>query len=327
MPDPRVLIDRALEATVVLSFTNVGYAARERLWRFRDLDRIPLAGRTVLVTGANSGLGYATAERLAGMGAAVRMLVRSDAKGDDTRRRIIAATGNDDVDYGVADLADLASVRSFASDLRTANDRLDVLVHNAGAMFDERDETIDGIERTLQVHVVAPFLLTHELLDLLEGSAPSRVVTVTSGGMYAEGLEVRRLPSQRDYRPTLAYARAKRAQVVLNRLWAERTRGSGVDFQAMHPGWARTAGVARSLPGFNRVMGPLLRTPEQGADTIVWLAATDDARDAPGSLWLDRRRRGEHKLPTTRHDPAEERALWQEVSRLAGVEQRLDASY
>ncbi len=322
MPSPRELADRALEATVVLSFTNVGYAVRRRLFDFDDPSAIDMRGRTVLITGANSGLGFATARQLAATGASIRMLVRSSDKGDDTVRRLVAATGNDDVDYGVADLADLSSVRSFAESFRAANERLDVLIHNAGAMFDQREQTVDGIEKTLQVHVVGPFLLTTELLPLLEASAPSRVITVTSGGMYAEELKVRRLQSERDYRPTVAYARAKRAQVVLNRMWGECMIQRGVDFQAMHPGWAATPGVERSLPGFNRLMGPFLRTEEQGADTSVWLATSDAPREHPGSLWLDRRRRSEHKLPNTRHERSEEWRLWDEIARLAGVQQQ-----
>lgn len=313
-------VDGAMEATVVPSFSRIGYAVRRRTDGWTPLDGYDLDGRTVLVTGANSGLGYATAERLAGLGAQVRLLVRSDAKGRDTQARIRAATDNDDVDFLTADLADLASVRSFATRFADEHDGLDVLVHNAGAMFGERRETVEGIETTVAVHVVGPFLLTTLLLPLLQQRAPSRVITVSSGGMYTEKLDVDRLESPDDYRPAVAYARAKRAQVVLTDQWARRFGSTGITFHAMHPGWAATPGVERSLPAFNRVMGPLLRDAEQGADTTVWLAASPDAGRDNGRFWLDRRPRSEHKVPFTRADDAEARRLWDHVRARAGVD-------
>lgn len=314
------LLDRALDASVVLGYTDVGYAVRRRTLGFRDLDTYDLTGRTVVVTGGNSGLGYATAEQLLRCGANVLVTVRSTEKGDDTVRRLVAATGRDDVTFGVLDLASLASVRDFAATVQAHDLAIDTLVHNAGAMFDDRRETADGIERTAQVHVVAPFLLTSLLLDHLGAQAPARVLTVSSGGMYAERLRVRHLQSPDDYAPAKAYARAKRAQVVLARQWAARHGDRGIRFHALHPGWAETPGVSSSLPVFERVMGARLRDPAEGADTTVWLVADEAALASNGDFWHDRRRRSTHKLPTTRHDPAEEDRLWDEVTRLAGAE-------
>lgn len=320
MPLVSDVIDRLMEATVVPSFSRIGYQVRSRAKGWEPLEGYDLSGRTVLVTGANSGLGYATAERLASMGASVRMLVRSEEKGDETVARIGEATGNDDLGYLVADLADLDSVRRFAADFLAEHDRLDAIVHNAGAMFGERRETDDGIEMTVAVHVVGPFLLTSLLLPVLVDSAPSRVVAVSSGGMYTEKLDVDRLESPDDYAPAKAYARAKRAQVVLTDQWSRRFGSTGVTFHAMHPGWAATPGVARSLPGFNKIMGPLLRDADQGADTAVWLVASDEAGRSNGEFWLDRAPRSEHKLPTTRADGAEARRLWDHVRSEAGVD-------
>jgi NAD(P)-dependent dehydrogenase (short-subunit alcohol dehydrogenase family) len=170
------------------------------------------------------------------------------------------------------------------------------------------------------LHVVAPFLLTHELLPALRASDhPGRVVWLSSGGMYSERLDVDRLQSPHDYEPAKAYARAKRAQVVLTQQLAARL-GTRPVVQAMHPGWASTPGVARSLPTFNKVMGPLFRDPRGGADTAAWLVAADDAVEQPGRFWLDRRPRSTSYLPGTATTPDQAMALWVEVTRLAGLD-------
>jgi hypothetical protein len=129
--------------------------------------------------------------------------------------------------------------------------------------------------------------------------------------------------SDGDYDGTEQYARAKRAQVTLNEMWAERVDHGEVVFHALHPGWADTPGVAESLPTFRRIVGPLLRTPEQGADTLVWLAATDRATESSGGFWLDRRPRSIHRLPTTRRSdtPARRARLWDECRRVCGLDE------
>lgn len=311
-------VDAALEATVVLSFSRVGYAVRSRIDDWEPLASLDGTGRRVVVTGANSGLGYATARALLRSGASVVLVVRSDAKGRDTLRALVQDLGGEVDDRArieLADLADLGSVRALAERLLADDAPIDALVHNAGAMFDQRSTTDDGLERTYQVHVVAPFLLTTLLLERL---APAgRVVTVTSGGMYTEKLVTRRVDSPGGYRPTVAYARAKRAQVALTEQWARRV--ADVDFYVMHPGWALTPGVESSLPGFRRITGPILRDTDQGADTIVWLTLADPPHD-DGTLWHDRRPRSPYRLPRTRPDPGESDRLWDRVREDAGIE-------
>jgi dehydrogenase/reductase SDR family member 12 len=314
------VVDAALEATVVLSFSRIGHATRSRLGSWSSAADLPGAGRTVVVTGANSGLGYATARAVLAAGARVRLVVRSDDKGSDTADRLRGEVGTGaDVTWATADLLDLASVRRVAERLRDEEPRIDVLVHNAGAMFEQRELSGDGLERTYQVHVVGPHLLTALLLPTLEASAPARVVTVTSGGMYAEKLDVGRLQSPSGYRPTVAYARAKRAQVELTAQWQRRVGGRGVDFHVVHPGWALTPGVETSLPGFRRVVGPILRDPDEGADSIAWLALSDDVGSG-GRLWHDRRPRSPHKVPWTRSEAGEGERLWAQVNRDAGTD-------
>ena len=145
-------------------------------------------------------------------------------------------------------------------------------------------------------------------------------MTVSSGGMYTQRLDLGLLDAGPEaFDGVTAYAKAKRAQVVLNREWARRAAASGVTFHAMHPGWVDTPGIHESLPDFARVMGPLLRTPEQGADTMVWLAAAREPLTTNGQFWLDRHRRWTSKLPWTRTSPAEADQLWELVARRAGV--------
>ena len=137
--------------------------------------------------------------------------------------------------------------------------------------------------------VAAPFLMTSLLLEPLRAAAPGRVITMSSGGMYTSGLTVADLQmDEPSYNGAQQYARAKRAQVVLSEMWAQRVPRDEVVFHAMHPGWADTPGVDAGIPGFGKLMGPLLRSPEQGADTMVWLAADDSVLETTGLFWHDR---------------------------------------
>ena len=313
-------VDTALEGTVILSFSRVGYDVRSRLFAWTDLSERPMTGKVAVVTGATSGLGLSAATRLAALGASVRLLGRDIGRTEGAREVISARTGNPDVEIGVADLASLGDVRRYAEQIRHYHDRLDVLVNNAGALVRAHETTVDGIELTAQAHVIAPFLLTTELLPLLAQTPGSRVVTVSSGGMYTERLDVDHFEmGADDFDGVKAYARAKRAQVVLNQQWAKRAARSGVTFHAMHPGWVDTPGIKEALPGFSRTLGPLLRTPEQGADTMVWLATAREPLSSNGQFWLDRHRRWTSKLPWTRTTPTNADALWQSVSERAGV--------
>lgn len=320
MTGPATLIDRVIEAPVVTSFTSLGYQARRRLDGWTDLDSYDLSGRVVAITGPTSGLGMAAAERLSGLGATLILVARNEGKVVALRDRLIAATGNESVSFVVADMGDLEAVRWAASEIRRLTDRLDVLVHNAGALSATRKVSPQGIEMTVASQVVGPFLLTGRLLDLLESTPGSRVLTMSSGGMYTVGPSVSGLQMDAaSYRGAQQYALAKRAQVTLNEMWADRV--PGVRFHALHPGWADTPGVEESLPAFRRIVGPLLRTPDQGADTLVWLAADDgDPLESSGGFWLDRRRRDIHRLGSTRvaDTPDRRERLWEWVASEAG---------
>jgi NAD(P)-dependent dehydrogenase (short-subunit alcohol dehydrogenase family) len=282
-----------------------------------------MEGRVVVLTGATSGLGRSAARTLAGLGATVVLVGRDAQRTAATCEELIAETGNRTLEHEVADLGDLDAVAALAARLVDRHERIDVLVHNAGALSAERRVSPQGIEMTVAAQVVGPFLLTALLLPALRAAAPGRVLTMSSGGMYAAPLTVGGLQmGEGDYRGSEQYARAKRAQVTLNEMWAERVPTDEVVFHALHPGWADTPGVAASLPTFRRVLGPLLRTPEQGADTLVWLAADPAATAGSGRFWLDRRTRAIHRLPTTRRSdtPSRRAALWSSCAELAGLD-------
>lgn len=316
-------VDTIIEAPIVSSFTRIGYDVRSRLDHWTPLSSYDLHGRTVLITGATSGLGLATAETLGRCGATVILLGRDAAKTERVRKQLVSITGSDDFRTVVADMGDLAGVRRAAHEIMDTHDRLDTVVHNAGALSPTRNTNADGIETTVASQVLGPFLLTGLVLGTLRACAPARVIAMSSGGMYATGLTVDNLEMGDDYKGADQYARAKRAQVTLNEMWAEHLAGQGVVFHAVHPGWADTPGVEASLPNFRRIVGPLLRTPAQGADTVTWLVAdAGPPLQTTGKFWLDRRPRPIHKLPTTRRtDTPQRRAqLWEWCVKNSGLD-------
>lgn len=313
------VVDKVIEAPIVTSFTRLGPAVRSRLDDWTPLDEYDLTGRRIVLTGGTSGLGLAAAERFTSLGATLFVVGRSAEK---TQRVCAQLPGPGSATAVIADLGELDQVRAASNEILDAGGA-DTLIHNAGALSADRRTNGAGIEATVASQVVGPHLMTTLLLPSLSDATPGRVVTMASGGMYAAGLTVHGLQMAEDeYGGSEQYARAKRAQVTMNELWAERVPWSTVVFHAMHPGWADTPGVEASLPGFRKVMGPLLRTADQGADTLVWLVADDEATTSSGAFWLDRRRRSIHKLPTTKKtDSPERRAqLWEYVEHLATSE-------
>jgi NAD(P)-dependent dehydrogenase (short-subunit alcohol dehydrogenase family) len=316
-------VDAVLEACVVPGFSRIGLAVRSRLLpEFTASDPPAADGKIVIITGATSGIGYAAAVALARQGATIHFLARDRGRAERARDAMAAASGSTNISYGLADLEDLDAVATFAHQFRATHSRLDVLIHNAGAIYPQFRTDKAGTELTVLGQVVAPFLLTTLLMPALLDAAPSRVITVSSGGMYTQRLDLTTLQlSASRYQGVTAYARAKRAQVALSREWARRLAGTGVAFHAMHPGWVDTPGVAAALPGFRRVARPILLTPEQGADTIIWLATASRDRLGSGRFWHDRRARPEYPLPWTREkDPATVRRLWDHLAAATGTD-------
>jgi NAD(P)-dependent dehydrogenase (short-subunit alcohol dehydrogenase family) len=276
-------------------------------------------GKTALVTGPTSGLGLATARGLAAVGARVVLVGRNGERLARLRDELTRLAGEDRFPMVVADMASLASVRRAVEQVRATENRLDLLVDNAGAIYPEWTLSADGIEATLALLVVGPFALMGGLLPLMRASGDARVIAVASGGMYTQAVDLDDLQSRNGaYSGALAYARAKRIQVALVREWARRMAGGGIAVKAMHPGWADTPGLASSLPGFHRLMRPLLRTPQEGIDTILWLATTQEQALPTGKLYLDRAVRPFDRVPGTRLAAADRRALWDAVVVLSG---------
>jgi NAD(P)-dependent dehydrogenase (short-subunit alcohol dehydrogenase family) len=303
--------DLVLEGTVAGSFSRLGYEARSRLEDWEAPPEGALEGRRILLTGATSGLGKAAAGPMMDLGAEVLLVGRNEQKTIKAEAELTMAHPDGTASAHIADLSSSADVRRLAADLLDAGEPLDAIVHNAGALLPEKTMTEDGLETTLAVQLVAPHLLTRELAPLLRPMA--RVLWMTSGGMYAQGLDVEHLEMAEDaYKGTTQYAKAKRAQVELLPLWAERLEPDAV-VHALHPGWADTPGVEQGLPGFRKATRRILRTPEQGADTLLWLLWADEPLTSTGDLWLDRRRRTTTRFPGTGTHDGERQRLWQWV--------------
>jgi len=287
-------------------FDRLGFERHRKRFRPADLD-VRLEGRACLVTGASAGIGRATSRALADRGAHVFLLCRHAGRGEEARDAIRRETGNPRVDLCLLDVSDLGAVRRAAGELRLP--AVHVLVHNAGVLPDHRILTADGLELTFATHVAGPHLLTALLAARLRAGR-ARVVWVASGGMYLQRLSLDDLRwERRRYDGVVAYAQTKRMQVVLASRWAMRFAGSGVEVHSMHPGWADTGAVRTSLPRFHRVMEPLLRDAEGGADTVIWLAVNPRLPGPSGSFWFDRRRRWAHLLPWTAEWPGEAERL------------------
>lgn len=318
--DLKVVLDDLAELSIAGSFTRLGIVLRRSLFGWESPSPDALSGRTVLVTGPTSGLGRAATDALASLGARVVLVGRSRERLSAVRDSLVAKHGEDRFPIVVADIASMASVRAAVAQILATEPRLDVVVDNAGAIFAERTESPDGIESTLATLVVGPFVLISGLAPLLRATGGSRVISVTSGGMYTQRVHLDDLQwTLEPYSGARAYARAKRLQVTLVREWARRLAGTGFAINAMHPGWADTPGLAEALPAFYRTMRPLLRTPAEGADTITWLATDPAAASTSGKLFLDRRPRPFDRFPGTRLSAAERRRIWEAIVELSGA--------
>jgi retinol dehydrogenase 14 len=250
-----------------------------------------MGGKTVLITGGTSGIGKATATALAAMGARVVVTGRNEERGERAVEEIRRESGGE-VSLMLADLAVQADVRRLAEEFQERHDRLDVLVNNAGVVQSERTETPDGIETTLAVNHLAPFLLTNLLLDLLKRSAPSRVITVASKAERWAKLNLDDLQSRRKYRGMQVYGMTKLANIMFTFELAERLRGTGVAANCIHPGAVNTSfgtnnrGIMTLL---FRAFKPFMRSPEQGADTVIYLASSPDVEGMTGKYLSDRK--------------------------------------
>jgi dehydrogenase/reductase SDR family member 12 len=309
--------DALLEASVVGGHTAVGFGVRRRLEGWGPPVEVDLTGRTFLITGATSGIGRAGATMLARAGATIRSASRSAERAEQAQGELRAETTNPAITIDHVDLSRPDQAAGWAHEIRRDHERIDGLLHVAGAYFDTCTVTEEGIEANAAISVIAPFVLTSVLADRLAAADDARIVTVSSSGAYAARLSIEALePDPDSYRPLVAYARSKRAQMALTHAWARRF-GDAVGVHALTPGWCDTPLVRRGLPRFRAFFGPVLRDPEQGADTLAWLASRPGAEIGTDALWRDRSRRWEHRLPhTLAGDDVEE--FWRWCERRSG---------
>lgn len=286
----------AFSAFGAMQFTKAAFLEHMKNFKEEDM-RVDMTGKNCIVTGSNSGIGFETAKAFASRGATVYMVCRNKERGEKAVSEIKSETKSENIHLEICDLSSTQQVKDFAAEFKSANLPLYVLVNNAGLMEHERVTTADGLEQNYAVNVVGVYAMTELLLSVLERAAPeARVITVSSGGMYTAPLCNDLQFSEGNYDGVTQYARNKRVQVALTEKWAKEYGTRGINFYSMHPGWADTAAVAKSLPKFKNMMENKLRTPEQGADTVVWLALQPNHKLQSGGFYFDRTDARKHLL-------------------------------
>ncbi|EQC25294.1 hypothetical protein SDRG_16847 [Saprolegnia diclina VS20] len=304
-----------------------GYRKASATWSETPVD---VSSRHYAVTGANSGLGFAIATQLAQLGAHVHLVCRDAGRAEAARKAIVDVSSHDPskVHVHLGDLGKQKDVHTIAASLAAAAPSLDGLVNNAGILVKEAVFTEDDVESSMAVAINGTYLLTALLLPQLrnhDDGAVGRVVNMSSGGQYLGTLDlvdVRGKTRAGDkFDGTLAYMLAKKTQVALTMEFAKRfpLGKDKVAFHVMNPGWATTPGTTGSIGGFTRLHGWMMRTPEQGADTAVWLCTAPEPATSSGLFWLDR-----HVVPTemswasTAHTEADRSTLWARVAEICG---------
>ncbi|MDQ1617744.1 MAG: hypothetical protein QOE19_313 [Actinomycetota bacterium] len=284
-----------------------------------QVPRVPLAGRTMLVTGATGGIGRATALGLAAKGAHLAITGRDRERTEEAAREIRAA-GSGQVDAFVADLSCQSEVRRLADEVLQLLPRIDVLVNNVGGYWNTRHVTADGLEHTFALNHLAPFLLTDLLLDRLKQSATARVVTVSSKAHAAGHIDFDDLQGERAYSGARAYSQSKLANVLFTYELARRLQGSSVTADALHPGVVRT-GFGAEDPGrtqrlFVPLLRPFLKSPTQGAATSIHVASAPDLEQVTGRYFADSKVKRSSKRS---YDGAVAARLWQASAELVGL--------
>jgi len=279
-----------------------------------------LQDKVCIVTGSNSGIGKATALALAEMGAQVVMVVRNSERGKEARLEIIEESGSNSVDLMICDLSSIESIRSFAAQFRNGYNRLDVLVNNAGAVFNRRQVTVDGFEQTFAVNYLAPFLLTHELLPLLKESAPSRVINLSSGLHRSAKLDLSDLQSESSYKAMKVYGSAKLMVVMQTYEMARHLKNTGVTVNVVLPGFVatnlgRNTGSRMSKIMFG-MMKPFQLSAKEGAETSVYVASSPDVEGVTGKCFV---KKVENETSKISYDLELQKQLWDTTINLLGL--------
>lgn len=286
------------------------------------ISRNHMVGKVCLVTGATSGIGKVTAAALATQGAEVIITGRNRQKTETTVRQIKTETGNEAIQYLLADFSDLEQVRDLASTFNERSSRLDVLVNNAGSFFNTRQSTSYGVEMTFLVNHLAPFLLTNLLLETIQDCAPARIINVSSDAHKYGTLNFDDLGFKRGYAGMKAYARSKLANVLFTYEAVRRLGESGVTVNALHPGHVATdiwrTNFSIIGPALKRIMGLFALTPEQGADNSIYLASSPEVEGVTGKYFV--MREPAESSPVS-YDQEIARKLWEISENLTSISQ------
>lgn len=283
-----------------------------------------LTGKTVLVTGANTGIGYYTALDLARRHARVILACRNQERGQAAVDRIKAATNNSNVCVKLVDLSVMKSVRLFAEDIIKTEDRVDVLVNNAGmTCLPEKTLTEDGLEEQFAANYFGPFLLTNLLLDKLKQSAPSRIVVVSSvAHKYTSSIELDNLKAEKNFDTGRIYYKSKLANLLFTRELARRLEGTGVHCYCVHPGVVQTD-LYRHLPLvlsliYKCLMRHTLKTAEEGAQTSIYCAVSEEVKGQSGKYYQECQEAEEHSSELSK-DIGMAKKLWEVSERITGL--------
>jgi len=275
--------------------------------------------KVCLITGATSGIGKATAMGLANMGASVVMVGRDRGRGEAAMAEIKEKSPNASVDLMLADVSSQEQIHRLADNFKEAYPRLDVLINNAGLFRSERITSADGIEMTFAVNHLAYFLLTNLLLDVLKASAPSRIVNVSSGEQRNGTIDFDDLQAEKGYKGAKAYSQSKLATVLFTYELARRLEGTGVSANCLHPGVVGTnlgSGVS-GVSGFMvRALTPLMKSPEKGAETSIYLASSPEVEGLSGRYFV---KKDEARSSDVSYDERIARRLWEVSAELTNL--------
>ena len=280
----------------LMEYTKGGYLSAAKNFVESDLE-VVCSSKNYLITGSNSGLGKQTALEIAKRGGIVHLVCRNATSAEQAKNEIIKETSNENIHVHSLDLSNSKEVHTFSQKFSSDNSEngLHVLINNAGCMVNKRELTNDGLEKNFATNTLGTYILTESLIPLLKKSAAlggrPRVITVSSGGMLTNKLDPLDLQFEnKQFDGTMAYAQNKRQQIIMTDEWA--AKYSEIQFSSMHPGWADTPAVRTSMPGFYEKMKDKLRTVQQGADTVVWLAVTENSAaidpNNSGAFYQDR---------------------------------------
>ncbi|XP_029981582.1 dehydrogenase/reductase SDR family member 12 [Sphaeramia orbicularis] len=297
-------------------YTKCGYESAAKHFTPGDLD-VNVSGRSYMITGANSGIGKATAQEIANRGGTIHMVCRNQERADAAKNEIVEQSKNQNVHVHIVDMSNMRQVWEFAQNF-SQNNTLHVLINNAGCMVNQREVTDEGLEKNFATNTLGTYVLTTALIPALKKVEDPRVITVASGGMLTQRLNVDDLQFEKGtFDGTMAYAQNKRQQVVLTERWASEHKD--IHFSSMHPGWADTPAVRTSMPSFHAKMQSRLRTEAMGADTTLWLAVSAAAIKQPSGLFFQDRKAVATHLPlaSSRSTPQEEEKLLTALEELA----------